>query len=60
MNRVHAAGEVFIPEKMVCNCAGDTGENWDKGYAVMGSEAVGEMGKILGILRLLYMLFIFV
>ena len=45
--------EVFIPVMRVVNCAGDIGENCNRGWMVAGDEAGGEMGGIPEVLRLL-------
>lgn len=50
----------FIPDRVVGNHAGNTGTNWGRRSVVMCVQAGGEMREMLKVLRLPYMLFIFV
>lgn len=45
-------GFFFILAMRVCNCTGYIGVNCDRGAMVAGGEAVGEVGGVPEVLRL--------
>ena len=50
--------EVLMPVMSVCKSVWDTGVNLDRGWVVKGGEPGGEVGQVLEVLRLLWMVLI--